>query len=192
MTQKDVAKSVGRPLDDALTWMILDTAWEVLTRGGYLALDIEGIAKMVGCGKTTIYRRWPTKPALVAAALTRNAVVGEDPDTGSVREDLVRFSLINVQNQQERLTIVALEAGAEVLEHLWSSVYGERQSQVLTILERGIARGDLPEDTDVMAFVDTMSGFTLFRVVVRQSAPSRADFEQVIGALVQSPPRLPA
>lgn len=179
----------GRPIDEALTGQILEATWRVLSEKGYAAVDIQSIAKSVGCGKSTIYRRWPTKAALAAAALQRSAVVGTDPDTGSVLEDLLVFALASVRNQPGRLAAVSVEAGPEVAEHLWGSVYGARQSQVIVMLERGIARGELPDDTDVMALIDLLSGFTLYRIAVRMNPPAEDDLRAVISALVQSPPR---
>ncbi len=43
-------------------------ALEVLGRRGYAAFTIEAVAEAARVGKTTIYRQWPTKLALIADA----------------------------------------------------------------------------------------------------------------------------
>ncbi len=59
----------GRPLDAELTARVLAAVRADLDEFGFMNLRIEKIAADLGCGKTAIYRRWPTKPALAAAAI---------------------------------------------------------------------------------------------------------------------------
>ncbi len=59
-----------------------------LTEMGYAGLTIDAVSARAKAGKVSIYRRWPTKAALVMAAgyqYTRSAQV--PPDTGSLRQD---------------------------------------------------------------------------------------------------------
>jgi AcrR family transcriptional regulator len=83
----------GRPRDPAREASILDAAIEVLTEEGFDALTIEAVAARAGAGKSTLYRRWPSKVELVLDAVARvgSAEVALDalPDTGSLREDVV-------------------------------------------------------------------------------------------------------
>ena len=50
---------------------------------------VEDVALRSGVNKTTIYRRWPTKPELVGAALRAVWEPPDVPDTGSVRGDFL-------------------------------------------------------------------------------------------------------
>ncbi|NUP13386.1 MAG: TetR/AcrR family transcriptional regulator [Polyangiaceae bacterium] len=70
---------------------VLEATLEELGRCGFAALSVEEVAKRAGVNKTTVYRRWPTKSALVQASFER---LNEDvpfPDTGSLRGDLCAF-----------------------------------------------------------------------------------------------------
>jgi AcrR family transcriptional regulator len=58
---------------------------------GFEAMSMEGIADRAGVGKTTIYRRWPTKEELVVDAIDELIMDVEPPDTGSLRRDLVEL-----------------------------------------------------------------------------------------------------
>ena len=72
----------------------LDTTLDQLGRVGYVALRVEDVAQKAGVHKTTVYRRWPTKEALVRAALL-SLVEREGgrtiPDTGTLRGDLTQL-----------------------------------------------------------------------------------------------------
>lgn len=64
---------------------ILEHTLADLSRAGLDGLSIDRIARAAAVNKTTIYRRWPTRDALVAAALgriliDRSLIV---PDTGT-------------------------------------------------------------------------------------------------------------
>ena len=67
----------GRPRREGADDEILDVTREMLREGGYAALTVDAVAEHAGVAKTTLYRRWPSKSALVAAALSP---VAEDAD----------------------------------------------------------------------------------------------------------------
>jgi AcrR family transcriptional regulator len=77
----------GAALEDAL----LDAAWVELTERGYENFTIDAVATRAGTSRAVLYRRWPSKPELVRAAISH--VVAQDPlevtDTGSLRGDVI-------------------------------------------------------------------------------------------------------
>ena len=58
----------GRPRNDDIRQLILNTALDLAFEVGFRALTVEAIAAKTGVGKTTIYRRWPNKGAVVMDA----------------------------------------------------------------------------------------------------------------------------
>ena len=71
---------------------LLAVTLELLQEHGYDRLTVDAVAMTARASKATIYRRWPTKAELVLAAFvegTRHVAV--DPDTGSLRGDLLRL-----------------------------------------------------------------------------------------------------
>lgn len=68
---------------------IFQATLELLAAKGYEGLTVEGVAERSEVNKTTIYRWWPSKAALLAAALVKADLLAmEPPDTGSLRGDL--------------------------------------------------------------------------------------------------------
>ena len=63
----------GRPRRAESDTEILDAARELLRDTRYGAITLDGIAGRAGVAKTTIYRRWPSKAALVADVVRREA-----------------------------------------------------------------------------------------------------------------------
>jgi AcrR family transcriptional regulator len=66
-----------------------------LARVGFPGLTIEGVAKAANVNRTTIYRRWPSKDALLLAVLEPGLErFDQEPDTGSLDGDLLALMVI--------------------------------------------------------------------------------------------------
>jgi AcrR family transcriptional regulator len=142
--------------------------------GGFAELSIEAIAADANVGKTTVYRWWPTKAALVADAF---AVSANDellfPDTGSVQDDMTlqMRRLIRVFRSERGKVVAALLAGGqsdpELIEAFRERFLWPRRKQAYQTLQRGIDRGELPADTDLDLVLDTLYGPIYMRFLIR-------------------------
>src|SRR3954464_7767906 len=71
---------------------VLDAAMTELARSGYAGFSMDEVVSMAGVNKTTIYRRWPSRAALVTALVARMRKPLREsplPDTGQLEGDLV-------------------------------------------------------------------------------------------------------
>jgi len=70
---------------------LLDAAWEELHSGGYAKLTMERVADRAQTSRAVIYRRWPSRHALVIAAILHQQPTGPHriPDTGNLRDDVL-------------------------------------------------------------------------------------------------------
>ncbi|GAA2180029.1 TetR/AcrR family transcriptional regulator [Brooklawnia cerclae] len=184
----------GRPTDEELTTRILEIGADLLHEQGFAALSVGQVARDAGCGKAAIYRRYPGKAALVAAIIESRARLGEAPDTGSVREDLLAHVLQNQSNQEGLgfATGRGMQAmfEPEVYPILWDSIFRLRRERGVAIIARGVARGELPDDVDADVILDALAGLTLYRQAVKGIRVDRQHFLNVIDALLVHPPRL--
>jgi AcrR family transcriptional regulator len=153
---------------------IFDTTLTMLAETGYDRLTIEGVAERSGVNKTTLYRWWPSKAALVANALIEaRALEFAVPDTGSLEGDLTelasRIAALLTTSPSGDIAVAALAASAGHPE-LATSVRGffaDRLARERPIFERAAARGELAPDTDLMTIVDLIAGAIWLRVVFR-------------------------
>jgi AcrR family transcriptional regulator len=153
---------------------ILSAAAELLDEVGFASMTIEAVAARAGAGKATVYRRWPSK-----ATLAMDAVMAEIdpaapfPDTGSAIEDF-RLQLRAVARVFSRPRIrhtligVVFEAqNAPELRKAFADRYmNPRRDRARTVLERGIARGELRPEFDEEILFDQLYGALYFRLLV--------------------------
>ncbi|MGV0743333.1 TetR/AcrR family transcriptional regulator [Mycolicibacterium sp. XJ870] len=73
---------------------IIEATRELLLDRGFDGLSIEAVAARAGVGKQTIYRWWPSRPALVADVLLEDAdkILATMPTTDDVTADLVSWA----------------------------------------------------------------------------------------------------
>ncbi|MEV6109162.1 TetR/AcrR family transcriptional regulator [Streptomyces sp. NPDC051940] len=80
----------GRPRNAAVDREVVDTVLRLLADGvGFADLSMVAIAREAGVTRATVYRRWPTKDALLLDVVTSVERPLPEPAGRSVREDLV-------------------------------------------------------------------------------------------------------
>lgn len=174
----------GRPLDDELTARVLDEVRTRLDAVGMVNLRIENVAAAVGCSKTAIYRRWPNKAELVAAAILEGISIGRTPDSGDVVEDLVEHAwqhLVNFRQEgasERRQNGVLLALfDLEVIPLISEGYMQARHVIGRDILERALIREQICADLDHDLILDAIAGFTLFRLSVKPDSKAHTDAE---------------
>jgi len=67
---------------------VLAATYELLTQSGLAGVSVDAVSKRSGVAKTTIYRHWPSRSALLLDACSRMGSRAQTPDTGTLRGDL--------------------------------------------------------------------------------------------------------
>ncbi|MEU8915284.1 TetR/AcrR family transcriptional regulator [Streptomyces nigrescens] len=177
---------------------IFDATLDLLAEKGYERLTIEGVAQRSGVNKTTIYRWWPSKGALLGAALIgARRLDFAPPDTGSLAGDLEALlhtvvTLLTTRPSSD-IAVSVLDAATqspELAVHT-REFFADRIALEQPVFERALARGELAADTDTMLLVDLLAGAAWVRVVLRQlpldkDFVSRAVSTVLNGALAQT------
>jgi AcrR family transcriptional regulator len=170
---------------------IFTATLELLAEEGYEGLTIEGVADRSGVNKTTIYRWWRSKQALLGAALTDARLLEiETPDTGSLREDLrvlvQGIAALLTEPPGSRIAVAALAAAAHhpELAAVTQIFFADRMSREEAIFQRAVERGELDADIDSLAVMDLLAGAVWIRAVFR-GLPLDATFvDQAVNAVL--------
>jgi AcrR family transcriptional regulator len=175
--------------------VVRDAVLDELADTGYGALSIEGVARRAGVGKSTVYRHWPDKAALVVDAL-EHAHVGLVPDlsSGTARDKVVRL----VEHVAEVVTdprfsrcIATLVDGAErdarlrEFHHRYSAA---RRAELASVITTGVDTGDFDRATDVDAAVVTILGVVFYRRLMTPDPVAPADAAAIVTAALPTPP----
>lgn len=165
--------AVKRPqITDALA----RTFFEEWARVGYSALSLDAVARKAGVGKAALYRRWRSK-ADMAADLVKQLSAAAIPmadlgDQGSLEADLCA-ALLAVRR------ILRHPLVRRIVPDLYTAIPREpalaaairpgemaREKKVKALVDRAVARGELPADVDRRAATDAVIGPLYWRLVV--------------------------
>lgn len=136
MTEK---RPRGRPRREDADADILRVSRELLAEGGVAAFNVDVVSERTGIAKTTIYRRWPTKSALLTAAIDTT------PTATDAKEILEETA--------------ALLAGIDDLEVI-RAILAPRRERL---------RDALAPRPDAASLADMLLGALLVRIVTREA-----------------------
>src|ERR1700753_3334940 len=191
----------GRPRSEQADRAIMTAALELLAERGIAGMSIEEVASRAGVGKATIYRRWSSKGALALDAFLAE-FQGQQPlpDTGSLGGDLraslrawiravtrtpVGRILPDLIGEMQHDPDLAVSYRERVLEPL--------RQQHRIMLDRAIARGEIPAGTDREVPLDLMFGAAQHRLLLGHLPLTERFVGQVVDVIVAgiqaSPPR---
>jgi AcrR family transcriptional regulator len=145
----------GRPRDPGVDAAVLGAAMDLLAETGYARLTMEQVAARARVGKASLYLRWPNKVALVAEAIqNRTAVVPALPDSGNLHDDIRIFLSGLLRGKAAGARALAAVTGEIAsnpdLRDAWrKGLSGTVNTSLRAIVERAVARGELPAATDV-------------------------------------------
>jgi AcrR family transcriptional regulator len=161
---------MARTLDPSLGDAIAAATLRLLSERGFAATTIEAVAAEAGVGKPAIYRRFPDKAALVADVIRRQLPPIEAPDLGDTRAELwqaFRYGMPPDGPSYLRLIgglIAEEERHPELIEAFRTVILLPRRALVLSLIERGLERGDVRADIDAEWALDALAGPILARV----------------------------
>jgi AcrR family transcriptional regulator len=159
-------KRRGRPRSADTEKAILKAAAEIVIGSGLAEMTIEGVAERAGVGKASIYRRWPSRGALAFDAVVDSILTSQPtPDTGSLEGDLIQVAAIWVRSSSDRRwgrtvahLIAEVQSDAD-LAVVWRERFVNRiRKERRPIIDRAIARGEIPAGSDPELIMDLFYG----------------------------------
>ena len=200
-SEAPVRRGRGRPRNPETDTRITEAAAELMLERGFDKMTVDDVAARAGVGKATVYRRWPSKEDLAVAAMQEiySAEI-PDPDSGSIRSDLVEsfrnvLGFVNSPAGQAYLRMSIAESVRDPrIAALYRASTERAEDQACRMYERAIARGEVRDDIDLLATVQWLGGLLAARAITNRPMPTVDDVEMLVdftlnGIHAPSPPR---
>jgi AcrR family transcriptional regulator len=169
---------------------VLQATLDVIAEQGVMGISVDTVAARSGVSKATIYRHWGSRARLIHAAISSLQPPSVEPDTGSLRADLVVLltSLVDYFDSPSvaRMFPSFLDAAVRdpELAELRQETLRMGRASFERVVRMGIARGEMPDDVDVHLVVDLARAPIIYRRVVAQVPVSASDVEPVVDAVL--------
>ena len=169
---------------------MLEAAGTLLQKNGYRATTIEAISALSGVAKTTIYRSWANRAALVVDLLLQRADetapparVGKNLLRG-IHDEMQRVAAA-VQGDIGRLLLSLIEEAQhdpEVSEALVTGLFAPRRAATAEVIRAAQASQLLRADVSPPLIGDLLFGPFFYRKLIRQEAVTPEFVSQVFEA----------
>src|SRR6478609_5472041 len=131
---------------------VLRATGDMLVESGLQGLELTAVADRAGVGKSTVYRRWGSVPALVADLLVDMAdTSSRRPATGSLSTDLlsaaklIRRTLTDPRQGPLFKAIIATATCDPTTAHALAAFYRKRVDEVSHVVTDAVDRGEAPD-----------------------------------------------
>jgi AcrR family transcriptional regulator len=166
----------------------------MLAEHGYAGLRLDALAARAGVAKTTILRRWPSKPAVAAAAVERLALQTIDvPESGTLRGDLhallTTAETVFSHGPGRFVPRLIRESGPyPEIADLLDTVIHTRRLAYRRVINRAIARHELDPDIDQDLLIDLLIGPIWTRLLITHDPITKTLIDQIVDAITRAFP----
>ncbi|MDT7709076.1 MAG: hypothetical protein QOG20_4683 [Pseudonocardiales bacterium] len=182
------AATTALKLDPERERAIIHATLELLAETGYDALRLDAVAARAKASKATLYRHWTGKADLVVAAVKSyehtDHLIGET-DTGTLRGDLlailraIRDTMTGPTGQILTGVMIAMQRDSELAGAVRTSILKDRQHMIQRMLDRAIARGELPADTGTEIFEEIAPAVVFTRIFILGRPTNETDLTRL-------------
>jgi AcrR family transcriptional regulator len=166
--------------------LLMNAAIESTFRVGFRATSIEGIAADTGVAKTTIYRRWPNKAALIMDAFIMRVGEGTLFQPAERATDSIRRQMSLMAKSfrgKDGALVKALLAEAQFDGEL-ATAFRERwtlprREMAFAVFQNAIALGELRPDIDIEAAIDLFYAPMYYRLQMGTGLLSQAYIDEI-------------
>ena len=166
---------------------VLPAALSVLADGGFASFTMEGVAEAAGVAKSTVYRYWPTRLALLRDALEGlNRQPDAELEAGPARARIERLLEHLAGALGDSLLSACIPALVEAGEHhpevaeFLHQYSARRRSALTAVLAQGIEAGELPAHLDPELAALALSGPIFYRRLMTATPLPAADVPTLV------------
>jgi AcrR family transcriptional regulator len=170
---------------------VLAATLEELALGGYRALRVEDVAARAEVNKTTVYRRWPEKIALVRGAL--ETIAGDlvtAPDTGALRTDMLALArkmrdLLSAPQGQSIARMLVAEGSDPEVADIKRSLRARHQAVPMAVIAGAKERGELAPGIDHVLLFEAFMGAIHHKMFFMNEEVTDAFLVRLVGMLLE-------
>ncbi|MDX1619658.1 MAG: TetR/AcrR family transcriptional regulator [Nitriliruptorales bacterium] len=148
---------------------VITTVLDLIGERGVAHTTVDEVSERSGVAKTTIYRHWASRAELVLDAIATLLEPPPVPDTGALHSDLYELvdGLIRALTSSPLAGLMpslmeAAERDPEFAE-LHRRQTQQRHRAVREVIDRGVRRGELPQDVDRDLALALLAGPVFYR-----------------------------
>jgi AcrR family transcriptional regulator len=175
--------------------VVLAATLELLGEIGYGELTIEAVSARSGVAKSTIYRHWSGKLALVTEAFTALKRSNDElPPPGPVRARVAALLgelASGVKEPGWRLAclpaLIDASARDPEMATLCCQLAEAGAARLVRLLDEARDAGELPADTDTSVLADALTGPILLRALFHRPEIDPADVPALVDQLLPKP-----
>ncbi len=169
---------------------LLAVTLQLLQEHGYDRLTVDAVAAQAHASKATVYRRWPSKAELVLAAFIEGIrQIAVPPDTGTLRNDLLRMGeLICQQGQQHASTIravlVEVSRNPALNDVMQNQFLEQRKALIHDVLRQAVDRGEIDAAAINDELWDLLPGYLIFRSIIQNRPPTQDTVQALVDEVI--------
>ncbi len=127
--------------------LVTDAVIDLIVEGGLSAVTVDAVVARSGVAKTTVYRHWASREALLADVLASALPAQAAPDTGSLDGDLRALARglaggLGNPRTAALLGAIAFPDGDRALDDIRARATRDRHTVVRAVLQRARRRGE--------------------------------------------------
>jgi AcrR family transcriptional regulator len=144
----------------------------LMVERGVHAVSVDAIAERSAVAKTTVYRHWPTREALILAAWSTLAPIDTGTPTGDLREQVETTAIAFAQRigtspmsvlLPDLLALARRDPGMRAV---YDELLRARRRPVADVISGAVVNGLLPTDTDAELVAELILGPIVYRQLV--------------------------
>ena len=188
--EKD-GRSVERLRPEQIEAVIISTVFEELLENGFRAVTIESISAKTGIAKTSIYRRWPNKAAMVMEAFLFKIGPGIEFPRKPCYVESIRLQMLALAKAFRgpygtmiKALLGEAQFDAELAEAFRTRWIAPRREAAKEVLQSAIGNKELRPDVDLDQALDALYGGLYYRLMIGSGPLSDACVRGIFSAVL--------
>jgi AcrR family transcriptional regulator len=184
-------RSVKRLRPEQIEAVIISTVFEELLEHGFRAVTIESISAKTGIAKTSIYRRWPNKAAMVMEAFLFRIGPGIEFPSKSSYVESIRLQMLALAKafrgpfgSMIKALLGEAQFDVELAEALRTRWISPRREAAKEVIQSAIRNKELRPDVDLDQALDALYGGLYYRLMIGSGPLSDACVRGIFSAVL--------